>query len=161
MNNSKVKVAAAAIACLAIAAAVFIASLGGGNLVLRDGDTGQEFAKYPLEVGGEFSITFIHSVNATPVTDYYDVDGEGTITLLRTEYYGFGAGVPFDLNPGEELSYSDKDGAMVISGINRVIPDYLIFVGTVSDHTLRIGEKEISLRDLCGRNTKVRITYEP
>ena len=75
MNNSKVKVAAAAIACLAIAAAVFIASLGGGNLVLRDGDTGQEFAKYPLEVGGEFSITFIHSVNATPVTDYYDVDG--------------------------------------------------------------------------------------
>ena len=148
-------------ACLAIAAAVFFACLGGGNLVLRDGDTGQEFAKYPLEVGGEFSITFIHSVNATPVTDYYDVDEAGTITLRRTEYYGFGAGVPFDLNPGEELSYSDEDGAMIISGIDRVIPDYLIFVGTVSDHTLKIGEKEISLRDLCGRNTKVRITYEP
>jgi len=148
-------------ACLAIAAAVFFARLGGGNLVLRDGDTGQEFAKYPLEVGGEFSITFIHSVNATPVTDYYDVDEAGTITLRRTEYYGFGAGVPFDLNPGEELSYSDEDGAMIISGIDRVIPDYLIFVGTVSDHTLKIGEKEISLRDLCGRNTKVRITYEP
>ena len=148
-------------ACLAIAAAVFFASLGGGHLVLRDGDTGAEYAKYPLELDEEFSITFIHSVNATPVTDYYSVDEEGTITLLRTEYYGFGAGVPFDLNPGEELSYSDKDGAMIISGINRVIPDYLIFVGTVSDHTLTIGEKEISLRDLCGRNTKLRITYEP
>lgn len=147
-------------ACLAIAAAVFSASLGGGELALCDGDTGAEFARYPLEVGEEFSITFIHSVNATPVTDYYDVDEQGTITLLRTVYYGFGAGVPFDLNEGETLSY-DENGAMIISGIDRVIPDYLIFVGTVSDHTLKIGEKEISLRELCGRNTKLRITYEP
>ncbi len=148
-------------ACLALAAAAFFFCFqDGGHLVLRDGDTGTEFARYPLEVGEEFSITFIHSVNATPVTDHYGVDAQGTITLLRTVYYGFGAGVPFDLNEGEELSY-DEDGAMVISGIDRVIPKFLIFVGTVSDHTLRIGEKEISLRDLCGRNTKLRITYDP
>jgi hypothetical protein len=46
-------------------------------------------------------------------------------------------------------------GAMVISGIDREIPKFLIFVGTVSDHILTIDGKEISLRNLCGRNAKV------
>ena len=146
-------------ACLAItAAALFFSS--GGRLVLSDADSGTVFARYRLQEGEPFSITFIHSVNKTPVTDCYDADNSGEITLRKTIYYDFGAGVPFDLNEGETLSYAE-DGAMVISGIDRVIPDFLIFVGTVSDHTLTLGDQEISLRDLCGRNTKVRITYEP
>ncbi|MGE4277399.1 MAG: DUF1850 domain-containing protein [Lawsonibacter sp.] len=157
-KKNKVRVAAAAIACLAIAAAAFFLNFGGW-LVLSNGDTGQEYARYWLKQGEEFSITFIHSVNKTPVTDCYDVDRGGEIYLRKTVYYDFGAGVPFDLNEGESLSYAE-DGAMVISGIDRKIPDFYIFVGTVSDHTLSIGEKEISLRDLCGRNTKVHITYK-
>lgn len=146
-------------ACLAITAAALF-SMSGGRLVLSDSRTGTVFARYRLNEGEPFSITFIHSVNQTPVTDCYDADDHGVIYLRKTIYYDFGAGVPFDLNEGESLSY-DEDGAMVISGIDRVIPDFLIFVGTVSDHTLTLDGKEISLRDLCGRNTKVRITYEP
>ncbi|MEA4934582.1 MAG: DUF1850 domain-containing protein, partial [Lawsonibacter sp.] len=130
-----------------------------GWLVLSNGDTGQEYARYRLKQGEEFSITFIHSVNKTPVTDCYDVGQDGKIYLRKTVYYDFGAGVPFDLDEGETLSYAE-DGAMVISGIDRTIPDFYIFVGTVSDHTLSLGGKEISLRDLCGRNSKVHITYE-
>ena len=128
--------------------------------MLCDGGTGYEYARYRLGRGEDFSITFIHSVNQTPVTDCYDADGEGNIWLRKTIYYDFGAGVPFDLNEGEVLSY-DQDGAMIISGINRRIPDFLLFVGTVSDHTLRISGETVSLRDLCGRNTKIRIVYRP
>ena len=147
-------------ACLAIAAAVFCLFQNRGQLVLTNAKTGQEYARYDLEPGEEFAVTFVHSVNKTPVTDAYDADKEGRIFVRKTIYYDFGAGVPFDLNDGETLSY-DEDGAMVISGIDRLIPDYIIFVGTVSDHILTIGCKEISLRDLCGRNAKVRIAYEP
>lgn len=147
-------------ACLAIAAALFCLSQNRGELVLSNAKTGEEYARYPLEPGEEFGITFIHSVNQTPVTDCYDADDEGNIYVRKTIYYDFGAGVPFDLNEGETLSY-DEDGAMIISGIDRLIPDYLIFVGTVSDHTLSIGGEEISLRNLCGRNAKVRIVYKP
>ena len=146
-------------ACLAIVAAAFLLR-HDGRLVLRDDDTGSVYAVYSLEPGEEFSITFIHSVNKTPVTDCYDADKDGNICLRKTIYYDFGAGVPFDLNEGEELTY-DEDGAMVISGIDRLIPNFVIFVGTVSDHTLQIGEEQISLRDLCGRNAKVHIAYEP
>ena len=147
-------------ACLAIAAALFCLSQNRGQLVLSSEKTGEEYARYDLKPGEEFSVSFIHSVNKTPVTDCYDADEEGNIFVRKTIYYDFGAGVPFDLNEGESLSY-DEDGAMIISGIDRLIPDYIIFVGTVSDHTLSIGGEEISLRGLCGRNAKVRIAYEP
>ncbi len=156
----KKKVTAAAIVLLAIAAAILLSTMGRGRLVLSDGDTGSVFAEYRMQPGEEFSITFIHSVNKSPVTDCYQTDGDGSIWLRRTVYYDFGAGVPFDLNEGESLSYGE-DGAMVISGIDRRISPFLIFVGTVSDHTLKAGGREVSLRDLCGRNTKVLISYEP
>ena len=158
MNKYKLRVAAAAIVCLAIAAA-FVFGRPKGYLVLSNGNTGEEYAHYRLNKGETFSITFIHSVNKSPFTDCYDVAEDGNIWLRRTIYYDFGAGVPFDLNEGESLEYAE-DGAMVITGIDREIPDFLIFVGTVSDHTLGIAGEEVSLRDLCGRNAKVRIRYE-
>lgn len=159
MNKVKLsKVFAAAIVLLAVAAAIFLRN-AGWYLTLSNGNTGEFYARYPLKNSETFGITFIHSVNATPVTDYYSVDKDGSITLQSTVYYDFGAGVPYDLNDGEELSIDREAGSMTISGINRVIPNFLIFVGTVSDHTLSIGGDEVSLRDLCGRNAKVRITY--
>lgn len=159
MNKNKVLVAAAAIACLAIAAAVLF-FLPAERLTLRNAETGRLYAAYPLEKGEEFSITFIHSVNQTPVTDCYDVDEDGMIFLRKTIYYGFGAGVPSDLDPKTRLSYEEETGAMVVSGLDQEIPAFYLFVGTVSDHTLDIGGEEISLRELCGRNTKVHISYE-
>ncbi len=73
MNKKKVLIAAAAIACVAIAAAVLFLRSAGGRLVIRNADTGEVYLSYPLEQGEEFSITFVHSVNKTPVTDVYDV----------------------------------------------------------------------------------------
>ena len=93
------------------------------------------------------------------MTDVYDARSDGRIFLRKTIYYDFGAGVPFDLNEGETLSYAE-DGAMIISGIDREIPKFLLIVGTVSDHTLSLRGEEISLRDLCGRNTRIQIAYE-
>ena len=117
MNKNKVLVAAAAIVCLVIAAAVFMLR-PEGHLVIRDAETGETYISYPLERGEEFSITFIHSVNKTPVTDVYDVDERGIIMLRKTIYYGFGAGVPSDLDPKMELTYEEGTGAMVVSKID-------------------------------------------
>ena len=139
-----------------VAAAVFLYHPAGGRLILSDDKTGREFLQVPLDRDEEFSITFVHSVNNTPVTDVYGVSEAGKIYLKRTVYYDFGAGVPFDLNEGESLSYTE-DGAIVISGIDREISGFVLFVGTVSDHTLSIGGRSLSLRELCGRNTRLRI----
>ena len=57
---------------------------------------------------------------------------------------------------GQHFAYGEN-GEMIISGYDMYIPDLIYVVGTVSDHVLAIGEDEISLRDLCGRNAKVRL----
>ena len=144
--------AAAILVVAAVAAVLFLPHQQ--SLVLTDKETGKVYGKYPVSDGDAFSVTFVHSVNKTPVSDVYEVRN-GEIWLTGTVYYSFGAGVPDELGEGQTLTMRD-DGAMVITGMDRNLDGVVYAVGTVSDHILGIGENEISLRDLCGRNTKVR-----
>lgn len=116
------------------------------------------YARYKVKDGEEFSIGFIHSVNKSPLTDVYQIKEQG-IYVVRTIYYGFGAGVQTELSDGQRLTYGDK-GEMIISGFDQEMTHLSYIVGTVSDHVLTIQGKEISLRDLCGRNATVEFTCE-
>jgi hypothetical protein len=145
-------------AALVVAAAVFIVAGAGSHsayrLVLQNADTGEIYASYPMEPGDVFSVEFIHSVNRSPVRDFYEIRPDGDIYVIQTNYYGFGAGVQTELNPGERLEYGD-DGSMQVKNINIRIPALIYIVGTVSDHTLFISGTQVSLRELCGKNSKV------
>ena len=153
------KLAAALILLIAVLAAALLYLNRPGHLVLINEETGEEIARYPASEGDTFSIGFIHSVNKSPVTDYYEIRRDG-VYVVKTVYYGFGAGVQTELEEGQKLEYGE-DGSMIITGFNRRMDDLVYFVGTVSDHTLTLNDKEqISLRDLCGRNAKVRFRYE-
>ena len=112
---------------------------------------------FPVQDGDEFSVTFIHSVNQSPVTDVYQFR-TGKIFVIRTIYYAFGAGVQTELSEEQSLSYG-KDGSMIISGFNRPMDNLSYIVGTVSDHTLQVNGNIFSLRKLCGRNTTVRFMH--
>lgn len=142
-----------------VAAALLFSTHGEGYLTLQNGNTGQVYARYPLPKDHRFSVGFVHSVNKSPVIDIYEVKN-GSIYVEQTIYYGFGAGVQTELGPGQTLTYGE-DGSMIISGFDKEIRPLSYFVGTVSDHILTIGEQEISLRDLCGRNSLVTFLYEP
>ena len=151
--------AAVLILIYAVLAAAFAYHHQSGFLVLSSAKTGEVYARYPVHTSDTFSIGFIHSVNKSPVTDYYEIRPDG-IYVVKTVYYGFGAGVQTELEEGQKLEYGD-DGSMIITGFDRKIDDLVYYVGTVSDHTLTLEDgKEISLRDLCGRNAKVRFALE-
>lgn len=138
-----------------IAASVFIYFiLSSPSLILKDGDTGKTLAVYRIEEGNEFSITFVHSVNKSPVTDIYEIRN-GKIYVVRTIYYSFGAGVQTEIEDGQTLEYGE-DGSMIVSGFERPMDNLSYIVGTVSDHILEINGSSISLRELCGHNTTVR-----
>lgn len=126
-------------------------------LILRDGDTGKLIAAYPMNEGDEFSVTFVHSVNNSPVTDVYQIRNS-RIFVVRTIYYSFGAGVQTEIEAEQTLEYG-KDGSMIVSGFQRPMDKLSYIVGTVSDHILKINTKSISLRNLCGRNATVRFSY--
>lgn len=150
---------------LMIAAALFLGTHTGHYLTVRMRDTGALLARYPLGEGERFSITFIHSVNNYPLTDTYEIEG-GDIYVEETVYCSFGAGVQTELNPGEVLDkvYIDRDGyqgwAMVVRNIHQLRNNVGYIVGTVSDHVLTVKGRDVSLRELCGRNAAVRFNYE-
>ena len=159
--TKKNKQAAVAITVLVMAAAALLfvfREQTGHRLVLFNDRTGEIITSYPFGPKDTFAIRFIHSVNQSPVTDRYEIR-DGYITVVETTYYHFGAGVQTELNEGEHLSYAE-DGAMIISGINKRTDPLRYIVGTVSDHILLLHGQEISLRDLCGRNTLVRFSYQ-
>ena len=130
----------------------------GEYLVLRNGDTDEEITRFRVSEGDEFSVTFIHSVNQYPLTDVYEIR-DGKIYVVRTIYNNFGAGVQTEIEEGQTLEINEN-GEMVVSGFNLEMPWLSYIVGTVSDHTLTLHEKKISLRELCGRNTKVAFSVE-
>ena len=156
----KVKFCAAVlILFIAVLTAAFLYHRHDGYLVLSSEKTGEILARYPVRLSDIFSIGFVHSVNKTPVTDYYEIREDG-IYVVKTIYYGFGAGVQTELGEGETLEYGD-DGSMIVTGFNRRMDDLVYFVGTVSDHTLTLQNgQEISLRTLCGKNAMVRFSFE-
>ena len=130
----------------------------GDDLVLRNGDTNEEFARFRVSEGDEFSVTFIHSVNQYPLTDVYEIR-DSKIYVVRTIYNNFGAGGQTEIEEGQTLEINEN-GEMVVSGFNLEMPWLSYIVGTVSDHTLTLHGKEISLRELCGRNSKVAFSIE-
>ena len=150
----------AAIVLIAVLmAAAFLFFQGVGFLVLEDPRSGGTYERYLVKAHDGFSIGFIHSVNKSPLTDYYEIRRDG-IYVVKTVYYGFGAGVQTELEEGQTLTYGE-DGSMIVSGFDQRIPDLIYFVGTVSDHTLTLHGREISLRETCGKSAMVRFTYQP
>ena len=126
------------------------------RLVLSDQVSGRVFARYPVEEGDEFSVTFRHSVNKSNVTEIYEVRSGG-IVLTGCVYYDFGAGVAEVLDPGWELTIGEN-GEMILSGIEMPMNDLTYIVGTVYDHIMTLHGEEIILNDLCGRNSKVHFS---
>ena len=117
---------------------------------LRNADTGEVYAQYRYTEGDKCSITFVHSINKTPVTEGYILCRD-RIVLDYCLYYSFGAGVATEISKEQMRSYTN-DGGMLISNMNYEIPELII---------LRINGEEISLRNLCGKSSKVSFTVEP
>lgn len=159
MNKKLLKgFAMAAIMGVIIAAVVVFTLRDGDDLVLRNGDTKEEYARFRVSEGDEFSVMFIHSVNQYPLTDVYQIR-DHKIYVIRTIYNNFGAGVQTEIEEGQTLEIGEN-GEMIVSGFNREMPYLSYIVGTVSDHILTVKGKEYSLRDLCGRNSKVEFSCE-
>lgn len=159
MKSKKITFTAmAAIMTVVIAVILIFFTRSGDYLVLRNGDTNKEYARFRVSEGDEFSVTFIHSVNQYPLTDVYQIKNH-SIYVVRTIYNNFGAGVQTEIEEGQILEINEK-GEMVVSGFDKEMPYLSYIVGTVSDHILTIKGEEISLRETCGKNSKVSFSCE-
>lgn len=154
MNFSVRKlIGTAAAACIIVAAVTLIFYFRPSSLILENRETGRRYAQFAFDEDDTFSVTFIHSVNQSPVTDYYRRGEGNTLVLYATKFHAFGAGMPESWPEGAIVETS-TDG-IYVTNLHIVLPDVTYIVGTVSDHTLVVSNQTVSLRDLCGKNAEV------
>lgn len=156
-SKKKKYIIAATIFIAAAIIAVIMLFAASPCLVLR-GKDGREFAAIPFEGEQRFAVSFIHSVNKTQVKEGYYIR-DNKIILDYCLYYGFGAGVATEKPQNGSLEFM-PDGSMLMTGFEQEISSLSYIVGTVSDHILYINDGELSLRELCGRNSMVKFSVE-
>ena len=138
----------------AAVAVILVAVNSSFKLVICDRDSGKVYAKYEILEGEEFSVSFIHSVNITEVTDVYYADGD-TIVCDKCIYSSFGAGMPTEWEEEWQVSYEgDK---ITLSGLGIRQKEVTYIVGTVYDHILHLDGNDIVLNELCGKNAEITL----
>ena len=130
------------------------------KLILYNNKSGSKIASFPIGVNDYFYVKFTHSVNMSPVIDYYKFNKDNEIYVYKTVYYSFGAGVETELEGNETMTYGD-DGSMIIDNIDKKIDTLEYYLSSIYDHKLSInGQEEISLWDICGKNILIKIIIQ-
>src|SRR5512137_1353966 len=143
---------------LFIMAAVLIAALGSIPFHVLQIDVLKEERPVFIRIvqpGNEFALGYIHSVELSPVWDYFRVDDSYRIILYETAIRSFNTGLPSTLT-GEEKLHREGDGFR-ISGVNRVLPSIDLQVHERTDNTLKVKDDSLKLYSLAG-NTLLRIS---
>ncbi len=64
------------------------AVFGADYLVLKDGGSEYEYARFPISDGEEFSVGFIHSVNQSPLIDFYEIRDHSMTDVIGVALVG-------------------------------------------------------------------------
>ncbi len=116
-------------------------------------------ASCPADAGTEFSTRFIHSVQKTPVEEFFAVnDARDGFILLRTRYRSFGVGLPFLPTDG---SFRREGDAFVMDGMNRPMPEIQFRPGLSTDLKITLPDEEILLADRVPIGSLIRVAIVP
>lgn len=117
------------------------------------GADGEVLFSHPVRVGESFSISFIHSVNLSPVEEIFEVRRAGELALTALEFETFGAGMPTELEPGQTMKRL-PDGKMRVDGFNRILSEMHILV---TSHTLHLGSHSVPLYSLTSEGQRISL----
>lgn len=135
-----------AIAALALVAAGWIPL--GVLEVKGDGGSGQVVYMKRVAPGDTFTLSFVHSVEKSAVTDYFRIDDNCRIILYQTEFHSLNTGLPAVVSEGE--IFERTDGGFRLSGLKRVLPEIRLQVSAAYGGTLAMKGEEVSLPALAG-----------
>lgn len=154
-NNKTTPLLLAALAVLVIVV-FFVPSVRVLSLYERKNPAHKIYSRLALN---GFVISYTHSVNKGRVHDYYSCGKDGTLTVNRTVFVSYGAGIPEPEETAGASFKSTPDG-YEISGLNRTIPFLVMAVGVVAEHSITIGSREVLLKTLFAPQTSLVIKVE-
>lgn len=140
---------------LVIAVIVFVLPIFP-RFAITDARSGKVVFQDKLENYKEFYINFTHSVNRTPVREYYRISGNMFI-LEKADFYSYGAGMPETGEYGSGKP-SIKDGAVRIDGINKPFRRFTYIAGTYANHSLNTDTDQVMFSKFVKPQTSV--TFE-
>jgi len=130
-------------AAVALACAASMARWAGPEPALRvfgeSGESGEPLAT--MVVGDGFTLSFIHSINLSPVDEEFAVD-DGSLLLRRMSFDQMSTGMP----SGDEDGFAVEDGRFVTRP-NRRYPEIAVRVSPVPGHVLSVGGRARPLTD--------------
>ena len=137
----------------ALAVAALLALAAGliplhGLEVRESGGTGRVVWLKRVAPGDTFTLSFIHSVERSEVTDYFRIDDDHRIILYQTEFGSLNTGLPAVVSEGEVFERTDR--GFRLSGLRRVLPEIQLQVSEAYGGTLETGGTVVSLPALAG-----------
>ena len=116
-------------------------------------------ATHPAKAGMEFSTRFLHSVQKTPVEEFFTVnEARQGFVLVRTRYQSFGVGLPFLAADG---TFQSEDGSFSMADMDRPLPRLDLRPGLGTNLTLTIDGATYPLYALVPPGTLIRIYLAP
>ena len=123
--------------------------------VRQSGGVGRVVFLTRVAPGDTFTLSFVHSVEKSEVTDYFRIDDDHRIILYQTEFGSLNTGLPAVVSEGEIFERTDR--GFRLSNLDRVLPEIQLWVSEAYGGNLAMKGKEVSLPALAG-NGIVRIT---
>ncbi|WP_288603348.1 DUF1850 domain-containing protein [uncultured Treponema sp.] len=111
---------------------------------------------YSKQALSGFCISYTHSVNKGRVHDYYSCTSDNELVVDATSFVSYGAGIP-EASETSGAVFSLNEDEYKISGLNRRIPNLLMAVGVIAEHSITIGNREFFLKDFFAPQTSVLI----
>lgn len=101
-----------------------------------------------------FVISYTHSVNKGRVHDYYRKTKNNQLELYQTQFVSYGAGIPEpEETPGAVFTVTDT--GYFISELNRVVPQLMMAVGIIANHSITFDGEEYFLTDYFAPQTSL------
>ena len=126
-------------------------------LEIADAKTGRLALCADMAEGEEFFLSFVHSVNKRPVYDTLRA-ARDHLVIVGSRFDAFGAGMP-ETSTEQGTFRVGRDGWIEWT-INRPMPEVVVRVGRVANHTLRLKGREIRLADLAEPGTPLAMRME-
>lgn len=105
-----------------------------------------------LTPGYNFTYTYLHSVEKTPVLEKYILKTNGRINLVETQFESYGAGLPLEID-----NFSNLDGKFILEGINLELDELNIRVARNKGQTIDLLNYKYYLKDLSAAGTRINI----
>lgn len=106
-----------------------------------------------------FGVLFRHSVEQTPVIEWFEpADDGGGMVLVATEYRSFGAGLPTEPPRGARfVLYPDR---FLIEGLAVPLEELIFRTLPLTEHALLVGGERYDLTQLAGPGQALRIRVQ-